>query len=82
MRSREEFIRIWRVHLAALGLFGTYDQAKAGLMTRASRILELPEEVDALLGRMYDDLKLQTQEKTNGEPARTNERTAQPTVRR
>ncbi len=56
MKSRDEFVRKWRCHLAGMALFGVASEARDGPMLRASKVLDIPGNVEALLARMYDDL--------------------------
>lgn len=56
MRSREEWMKRWRLHVAGLALFGRYSEEKDGLATRTAKILDIPSEVMKLLEKMYDDL--------------------------
>ena len=55
-RTREEFIDRWRKHLAGLALYGTLSEIRDGPLARASKVLEIPAEVERLLGQMFDDL--------------------------
>lgn len=54
--KRDEWIRKWRCHLAGLALCGTASEIRDGPLARASRALDIPAEVDRLLGQMYADL--------------------------
>lgn len=56
MRSRAEFVERWKRTVAGMALFGLASEARDGLLARTAKILEIPDEVEALLGRMYDDL--------------------------
>lgn len=56
MRTKEEFIRRWRNHLAGMALFGAVSDLRDGQMTRAAKILDIPGEVEKLLGQLWDDL--------------------------
>ena len=56
MKTREEFISRWRCHLAGLALFGVASETKDGAMVRASKVLDIPAQVEKLLGQMYADL--------------------------
>lgn len=55
-RSRDEFVRRWRAHVAGMALFGLASEVKDGPLVRANKILDIPQEVESLLGKMYDDL--------------------------
>jgi hypothetical protein len=63
-QTREEFVRRWRTHLAGLALYGVASEMKDGLLVRAGRVLEIPAEVERLLGLMYDGLLPQRKEAT------------------
>jgi hypothetical protein len=63
-QSRDEFIRRWRTHLAGLALYGVASEMKDGLLVRAGRVLEIPAEVERLLGLMYDGVLPQRKEAT------------------
>lgn len=71
--KRDEFIARWRCHLAGLALCGTASEIRDGPLARASRVLEIPAEVDRLLAQMYADLAPAEPEprafqRTNGVP--------------
>jgi hypothetical protein len=71
MKTKEEFVKHWRAHLAGLALFGVASEQKDGALVRATKILDIPAEVEALLGRMYDHVtkeppKLMTAAPVNG----------------
>lgn len=54
--SREDFVKRWRNHIAGLALFGVASEAKDGPLARAAKILEIPAEVERILGMMHDSL--------------------------
>lgn len=56
MKSREEFVRRWRYHLAGLALTGAVSEAKDQPKDRVVKVYEIPGEVERLLGMLYDDL--------------------------
>lgn len=56
MKTREEFVRKWKNHLAGMALYGTVSEMREGPLVRASRALEIPAEVERLLGMMYADM--------------------------
>lgn len=56
MKTREEFVARWRCHLAGLALFGVASDTRDGAMVRASKVLEIPGQIEKLLGQMYADL--------------------------
>lgn len=56
MKTKEEFVARWRCHLAGLALFGIASETKDGPMVRASKVLEIPAQVEKLLGQMYADI--------------------------
>lgn len=56
MKTKEEFISRWKCHLAGLALFGVASETKDGPMVRAAKVLEIPGQVERLLGQMYADL--------------------------
>lgn len=59
--TREQFQKKWRNHLAGLALFGVVSEVKDGTLARAARVLEIPAEVERLLGMMYTDLSPEEQ---------------------
>jgi hypothetical protein len=56
MKTKEEFVARWRCHLAGLALFGVASDQQDGPLKRASKVLEIPAQVEKLLGQMYTDL--------------------------
>lgn len=56
MKTRQQFIDLWKRHVAGMALFGVASEIQDGPIVRASKILEIPGEVERLLGRMFDDL--------------------------
>jgi hypothetical protein len=65
MKTREEWVKKWRCHLAGLALFGSASAVRDSPMSRASKALDIPQEVERLLGQMFDDL-LGERPATNG----------------
>lgn len=59
MKSREQFIERWKRHIAGMALFGVVSEVRDGPLARAAKVLDLPAEVERLLGLMYDDLAKQ-----------------------
>lgn len=62
MRTKEEFVARWRNHVAGLALYGLIAELNAPGQRRisdAGRALEIPGQVERLLGQMYDDLARQ-----------------------
>ena len=53
--TRDEFIKRWRTHLAGLAIFGFASDSKDGPMVRATKILDIPADVERLAGKMFDD---------------------------
>jgi hypothetical protein len=64
--TEEDFVRKWKKHVACLAFFGVVSEAKDGLLQRASRMMEIPDEVEKLLKAMYKDLVVTTQAVTQG----------------
>lgn len=63
MRTREEFVARWRSHVAGLALYGLIAELSTPAdrrLSQANRALEIPGQVERLLGQMYDDLARQT----------------------
>ena len=56
MKSKTEFIERWKLQMVGLAMYGVTSERNDGLMSRSARILELPKEVQGLLGAMYDSL--------------------------
>lgn len=56
-RTEDEFVTRWRRHLAGLALYGTVSELRDGPLVRASKVLDIPAEVERLLKQMYADLK-------------------------
>lgn len=54
--TRDQFISRWRTQLAGLALYGSVSEIKDGPLARASKILEIPDTVEMVLGKMYDSL--------------------------
>lgn len=54
-QSEDEFVRKWRKVLACGFFFGAVSESKDGLLARASKLLDIPDEVDALLHRMWQE---------------------------
>lgn len=52
--TREDFVRHWRARLAGLALCGLVSELRDDPMKRGSRALEIPAEVDRLLGQLFD----------------------------
>lgn len=59
--TKEQFQKKWRNHLAGLALFGMASEVKDGTLARAARALEIPAEVERILGLMYADLATEEQ---------------------
>lgn len=56
MKTRDEFIREWRLQMAGGFLYGVTSECKDGVVSRAARVLEIRDEVESMLGKMYDSL--------------------------
>lgn len=54
MRSREEFVKKFRNHLAGGFLYGAASDLKDGPVTKAARSIEILPEVEKLLAAMYE----------------------------
>ncbi len=54
--SRDDFVRKWRNHLAGLALFGVVSEQRDGPLVRAAKVMDIPAEVDRILGMMHRDL--------------------------
>lgn len=78
MKSREQFIERWKKHLAGLALFGTASEKNDGPLVRASKIFDLPSEVTALLGMMYDDIGITPSGSTHAVKTQANNATTLP----
>lgn len=63
--TKEEFVKRWRYHLAGLAIYGATD----GELKKASRLYDIPKEVEGILGKMFDDL-IPRPEPTKSEPAK------------
>ena len=55
--TREQFIKKWNKYIAGLALYGTISERNDGPLTRAAKIMDIPAEVEALLGRLYDSAR-------------------------
>jgi hypothetical protein len=76
--TREQFIERWKRHVAGMALFGVVSELRDGPLTRAGKIMEIPAEVEKLLGQLYDSAQPQKAE-TNGKPTTpTTSRAATP----
>lgn len=56
MKSKDEFVNRWKCHVAGLALFGVASEIKDGPLARASKIMDIPSQVEKLLAQMYADL--------------------------
>lgn len=54
-RSRKDYIERWRRVLAGIALYGTTSEIKDGPLARASKILDIPDEVERFLGQQWDE---------------------------
>jgi len=52
--SKTDFVEAYKHRMAGWALFGITSECKDGLMTRATRLMELPETAVALLGELYE----------------------------
>jgi len=74
--TREAFIERWKRHLAGLALFGVASETRDSPLARAAKILDIPADVEKLLGRLYDDATRKDNENhrqgtTQGVPPKT-----------
>ena len=53
--SKDKFVERWKTQLAGLALFGVASEVHDGTMVRASKILEIPGQVEKLLAKLYED---------------------------
>lgn len=58
--TREHFVARYRHRWAAMILFMQASEVKEGPLARGARIYDMPAEVDALLGQMWDENKPET----------------------
>lgn len=56
MKSRQEFQQKWKNYVAGMALFGTVSEIRDGPLVRATKVMDIPAEVERLLGLMYDDV--------------------------
>ena len=61
MTSKQDFVARWRHKLAGLALYGITSECKDGLMTRTSKMLEIPALVEKLLDEMFESLDVTEQ---------------------
>ena len=54
--TKTTFVNEWKHKLAGLALFGLASERNDGPMVRASKVFELPAQVESLLGAMYESL--------------------------
>jgi hypothetical protein len=54
--TKEAFVRKWRNHLAGLALYGVASEHRDGPLARAAKVMDIPAEVERLLGLMHADL--------------------------
>jgi len=59
MKSKAQFVDRWRIHVAGLALYGLVIDTTQGPMIRAGHAIKIPQVVEDLLARMYDDLQEQ-----------------------
>lgn len=70
--TKDEFKNRWRYRLAGIALYGAVSELKDGPLVRASKVYEIPAQVEQLLEAMYADLAPkappgpQPQEKASG----------------
>lgn len=55
-RTREEFLKKWSKYMAGIALYGTCSELRDSPLAKAGKALDIPAEVEDLLGKMYDDL--------------------------
>lgn len=58
-----EFVKKWRTHLAGLALYGVASETRDGPLARACKVLDIPQEVERLLGMMWKDTQTKTEVK-------------------
>jgi hypothetical protein len=54
--TKDEFKARWRYRLAGIALYGSVSEIKDGPLARASKLMEIPAQVEQLLEAMYADL--------------------------
>ena len=79
MKTKQQFTDRWKKHLAGLALYGVASETHDGILTRAGKVLEIPAEVERLLGMMYDELSATDEVMPmNGKPKANDQRVAAP----
>ena len=76
-RTKEEFVKRWQYHVLGMVMFGVSSEKNDGPTVRASKVFELPAEVQKLLGQLYDDLQSPKPE-TNGHVRQVKNEKASP----
>lgn len=56
-RTRAEFVARWKYHLTGFALYGHATGKIENILERATRVHDLPAEVEKMLGQLWDDLK-------------------------
>ena len=71
MKTRDEFVNAWKLTLAGLALFGVASERIDGPTVRAAKIWDVPNDVQRLIGIMYDslDIRCQCKQRTVDEEA-------------
>ncbi len=65
--NKDAFIARWKKHMAGLALYGVASETRDGPLARAAKVLDIPAEVESLLGKMYDDVAIVSKKpETNG----------------
>jgi hypothetical protein len=53
--TRDDYKRKWRHKLAGAMLYGYFSEERLGPMERARKAWDIPEEVERILDKLYDD---------------------------
>lgn len=56
MTAKEAWVEKWKCHIAGMALFGTVEELSHNPIQRTARALKIPAQVEALLGKMFDDM--------------------------
>ncbi len=56
MLSKEKFVEKWRLHIAALALYGITSDRNDGPFTRAAKIWDIPKQAEDLLRELHESL--------------------------
>lgn len=57
MKPKDEFLMAFRYKMAGMAMFGYVSDQRDGPTVRATKVMEIPADVEAFLSQIYDWLK-------------------------